>query len=257
MSILDKLKSWYTLEEAATRLTRTLGHSITEHDVIQLASDGHIIVCWFLSNYHSHYAQPVLVSCDYPRGEETFIQTEPDYDEEGNVYGVALSGQFRLPVDIYPPWGWWLLSFIGKGGESGTLWDPIVIDVDDGRHWAFYERDGGEFFHFPTKDEITIARADLEAFENACMQPKPTAPRAESGKENESERTRLLKQVGALALLLAEKSNKYKNGTKPNGHQIAEATLEILEAIPDVSKRGVGKSNLRASIAEGLELLMK
>lgn len=257
MSILDKLKSWYTLEEAAARLSRTLGHPITEHDVVQLASDGHIVVCWFLSNHHDHYAQPVLVSCDYPRGEETFIRTEPDYDDDGKVFGRAISGQFKLPVDIYPPWAWWLLTFIGKGGESGTGWDPIVIDTDDGRPWAFYEQGGGDFFHFPLKEEITIARTDIENFELVCRSPQQNPPNSENSKAFEFERTRLLKHVGVMALTLAEKSGKYKNGTKPNASQIATAALQILEAIPDADKRGVGMSNLRASISEGLELLNK
>lgn len=257
MSILDRLKSWYTLEEAAARLSRTLAQSITEHDVIQLASDGHIPVCWFLSNHHDHYAQPVLVSCDYPRGDSTFIRAEPNYDDDGATFGRALSGQFKLPVDIYPPWGWWLLTFIGKGGESGTFWDPIVIDTDDGNFWAFYDKSGSDFFHFPTKEEITIARADIEDFELACRSPQQVSPTIENSKSFESERARLLKHVGMMALTLAEKSGKYKNGTKPNASQIATAVLEILEAIPDADKRGVGMSNLRASISEGLELLNK
>ena len=65
----------------------------------------------------------------------------------------------------------------------------------------------------------------------------------------------LKKQVAALALLLAEKSGKYKKGDKPNAYQIAEAVGELLDAMPDANTRGVGKSSIRDSIKAGLSLL--
>ena len=65
----------------------------------------------------------------------------------------------------------------------------------------------------------------------------------------------LQKQIAVLALLLAEKSGKYKRGDRPNGNQIAEAVEELLEALPDARARGVGKSAIRASIKAGLDLL--
>ncbi|QOK90886.1 hypothetical protein HF908_04955 [Ralstonia pseudosolanacearum] len=65
----------------------------------------------------------------------------------------------------------------------------------------------------------------------------------------------LKKQVALLALLLAEKGGKYKNGDKPNASQIAEAVDELLQALPDAKTRGVGKSSIRESIKAGLDLL--
>jgi len=81
-----------------------------------------------------------------------------------------------------------------------------------------------------------------------------------TGKEtpfSDTERERLLKQIAALSLLLAEKSNRYKLGDKPNKNQIAEAIQEIVDAIPDVNGRGTKKSNIRESIRVGLQLLDK
>ncbi|WP_345797153.1 hypothetical protein [Castellaniella sp. MT123] len=66
---------------------------------------------------------------------------------------------------------------------------------------------------------------------------------------------KLLKQIGALALLLSEKSSRYKSGDKPNGSQIAAGVDDIVKAMPDANARGLGDSSIRASISEGLKLL--
>ena len=72
---------------------------------------------------------------------------------------------------------------------------------------------------------------------------------------SKSEREKLLRQIGGLALLLAEKSKLYKRGSKPNASQIAEAVRELAESVPDAKRRGVAGTELRTSIADGLKLL--
>jgi hypothetical protein len=75
---------------------------------------------------------------------------------------------------------------------------------------------------------------------------------------SETEREKLLKQVGVLAILLSKKSNALGTSTgKPNVSQIAEAVLRELDTMPDANRKGLSNSNLRASISEGLELLNK
>ena len=80
-----------------------------------------------------------------------------------------------------------------------------------------------------------------------------------TAKESESEK--LLKQIGAIALVLAEKSNKYKRGNAPNALQIANEVQEILDAglIDNKNlfkgKKGTGSTEIRNSISEGLKLL--
>ncbi|WNC90511.1 hypothetical protein RI103_03865 [Paraburkholderia sp. FT54] len=69
------------------------------------------------------------------------------------------------------------------------------------------------------------------------------------------ERESLHKQVAALALVLAERAAKYKNGDKPNANQIAEAVALMLDAMPEANKHGVSSASLRASIKAGIEML--
>lgn len=72
---------------------------------------------------------------------------------------------------------------------------------------------------------------------------------------NATERNKLLKQIGALSLALAEQSKKYKRGENPNGSQIATVAGEIVDALPVANLAGVGGSSIRESIRQGLELL--
>lgn len=72
-----------------------------------------------------------------------------------------------------------------------------------------------------------------------------------------NERERYLKLIASLACLLAEKSNLYKQGEKPNANQIADAVQGLFDNLPDANKRGLGKSNIRDSISKGMKLLDK
>jgi predicted trehalose synthase len=73
----------------------------------------------------------------------------------------------------------------------------------------------------------------------------------------ETERDKYLRLIGALALLLAEKSNRYQRGKNPNASQIAEAVGETLDLLPDTKTRGLGSSNIRECIRAGINLLNK
>lgn len=167
MKKLHRFKGWYSMEEASSRLSLSLAEEVTEGDVVQLAAEGHITVCWFLDG--SHYARRVAVFCAYPRGDVSTVYSEPLYDENGESWGQSLSGLLTLPVALCPSWAWWLLTFIGKGGESGDFCGPLVID-EDGTTWELYDEKGkGDFFHFPKRSEVVIRRNDLEAFEHRAL----------------------------------------------------------------------------------------
>ncbi|MGY6154117.1 hypothetical protein [Paraburkholderia graminis] len=105
----------------------------------------------------------------------------------------------------------------------------------------------------PTDCNLVVRTGNLASFIQGVNVP----PDAETGALSNRERDSLQKQIAALALALAERSNRYRNGERPNGNQIAEAVSEILEALPDARTHGVGKSALRASIKAGIDLLIK
>ncbi|KVC80059.1 hypothetical protein WI75_09710 [Burkholderia ubonensis] len=105
----------------------------------------------------------------------------------------------------------------------------------------------------PIDCNLVVRTGNLASFIQSINAP----PAEETSALNSRERDSLRKQIAALALALAERSNRYKNGERPNGNQIAEAVSEILEALPDARIHGVGKSALRASIKAGIDLLIR
>ena len=80
---------------------------------------------------------------------------------------------------------------------------------------------------------------------------------SEENPMTETERTKLLKQIGMLALLLSEKSNIYKIGGRPNKSQIAEGVITLLDALTDANRTWLLSSSIRDSISKGLDLLEK
>jgi hypothetical protein len=79
---------------------------------------------------------------------------------------------------------------------------------------------------------------------------------AETAVLTENVRETLLRQIGILAILLSEKSGKYKRGSKPNASNIAEDVGVLIDFMGDVNKLGLADT-LRKNISEGIKLLNK
>lgn len=70
------------------------------------------------------------------------------------------------------------------------------------------------------------------------------------------ERAILLRMIGALTLVLAQKHGKYRKGDeKPNCAQISNDVVSILELGGFSKNYGLKVSNLRARMSEGIDLL--
>ena len=77
-----------------------------------------------------------------------------------------------------------------------------------------------------------------------------------------SERTKFLKIIGLLAILLSIHNKKFKYSDKPNNNQIYEAVENMLDQYKENIKvefdlLGTGKSSISAAITEGIEKLVK
>lgn len=79
----------------------------------------------------------------------------------------------------------------------------------------------------------------------------------ENNSISETAHNNLLKQIGSLALVLAEKNGRYRKKDSPNVNAIAESVIEIIDALPDANKYGLGSSNLRENISKGINLIIK
>ena len=118
------------------------------------------------------------------------------------------------------------------------------------------------FFNF-CGDEVTLINNFVILHSELMKLKKPVEQNAISDLNNaqeisESERNKLLKQIGVLALMLSKKVNTLKKSSgEPNKLQIAEAVKVLLDGMPDIDQKALVNSSLRESIAEGLRLLNK
>lgn len=155
-------------------------------------------------------------------------QVEQDWRELMPGYIDGLEHQLGEIVGEYKKWlGYW---------QSDQSIHPTAVGLSYFVTWAKTKR------FIPKWQSVATKLERSDATDEA-----PNIP--------EFERERLLKQVAALALVLAEKSDRYKRGDKPNASQIATAVEVVLDEVPGANLKGLGKSNIRESIKEGLKLI--
>lgn len=114
------------------------------------------------------------------------------------------------------------------------------------------------FTALQARNDLLQTRLDKATIEFKVIREQLKTAEQELSEKNhitESDRTKLLKQIAVMALLLAEKSNKFKRSNVPNALQIANEVQEILDAGTFNNRKGTGSTEIRNSISEGLKLL--
>jgi len=213
-------RAYYPLEKAAEIL------SCTEADLIYRGATGELSI-YMLHDQFTIGLRRFNVFGWEPIGDETYFwQDKP----------LKVSKSCIKALESLTP-----------GGVADIM---IEYTPDDGE-----ALDPNERFRFSLRNTLTgavptiqdcilvISHDDLKRLQ----QPEPSL--------TESDRDKLLKQIGGMALVLAEKSGKYKLGEKPNASQIAEAIQAIFDAGDFQGRKGTGSTELRSSISAGLKLL--
>lgn len=143
--------------------------------------------------------------------------------------------------------------------------DLLEFEIKAGRlevlHWEY---PGTR--HVRRKDLQRLA--EQQDYRPATLFPdQPPAP-ATVGPDDKSlsaiERANLQKQIAVLAMLLSEKTPKFKLGDKPNYKQLAQAVQGLLDEIAKVlaaidqhelNRYGVSATELRENMSVGVKLL--
>jgi len=269
MQKLGSFKRWFSVSQAAALLETAFNEQITDSDVLEQIGAGEIPIWWDATG---RYAVPIARGChcfgllspssvggrsvDAKRREQWFWQSDQVQLLEG-MYEIAIgarrerqevfdgdrAGQivFSDGVLLRDADGESLLQVLrrmpGRAAGSSVVKD-FIVDIE-----------------FPNPDVFRVASADLRRLLNGeSASPRVNQMAEETGKR---ERETLLKQVGAMATLLAEKAALYRRGEKPNASQIADAVVDLVAEIPDVNCNGLGRSSIRASVTEGVDLLRK
>ncbi|MGF6974923.1 hypothetical protein QFZ94_003373 [Paraburkholderia sp. JPY465] len=271
MRELGSFKRWFSIQQAAALLQGAFGEHVTESDVLEHVKAGHIPVWWDATE---RYAVPVARGCHCfgMRGDQPTIGTRreiaPEQREQwyrqSDMVGL-LDGIYRIAFDARRD-----REEIFDGEQAGKIIfkDGILLRDADGESLLqvlrrMPGRSGGsnqarDFIvdlDFPTAESFRIASGDLRALLNGdAADVGSDQPAVSSGQK---ERETLLKQIGALATLVASHANMYRNGDKPNGNQIAIAVGDLVTQMPDSNTHGLSQSNVRANIKEGVSLLRR
>jgi hypothetical protein len=154
MKTLYERKPWYSIEEAAKRLTRTFGEEVTGLDVIQFIIDGQLLPSWFL------HAEMVLRYSDanwHQEGDEPggLRWKREDLKLVTGIYGVVFAhGDYStLKINLRN-------HLMGKPPRD-QITAPATFLIDDDGTPFYLMRPWGqvlETWGLPdkTKDEISI-----------------------------------------------------------------------------------------------------
>lgn len=203
MRKLHKLKNWYSLPDAANRLTLTLGEEISVADILQLTLEGHLPLSW---NMRYVSAVPVAPYCRIHNWDITnnlnvlfgmpvknpharIVASEGFYILSDTI--EQLEGYYTLDFETCAALKDWVYSLITHtGGELISL-DGYFVKDQEGSYWKIMERFPSKypasekkpdnknpisqsFYHidnyypsgtFPDSAELGFIKADIEAFE--------------------------------------------------------------------------------------------
>ncbi|NVO57205.1 hypothetical protein HW561_15535 [Rhodobacteraceae bacterium B1Z28] len=272
MKKIYKLKQWYSIEDAASRLSLTLGEDVNSAEILELALDGHICLHWFMR----------YVSAQEVEFQIRSIWVSPDEDKE--LFGLAvegkdaveikfsnffplesrtsvsvLDGPHRLRLDLCGALEDYLRARLTNTGGELTSLDGFFVEDDNGRVFQVLEAFGGSYlknmypeervkFHdvrgyFPSVDwpaftELGFTKQEIESFESTLQnnEEKVVASR---------ERHTLYKMLIAMAV----------DGYGFDSSALKSPFPKDLEGILDRLGLPVSDDTIRQKLKEASELL--
>lgn len=111
-------------------------------------------------------------------------------------------------------------------------------------------------------DDLVIKAVEVKRFETEVTQFMLA-----ENPLSENEHNKLLKIIGALAMMLANSQSKYKSGENPNKSQIYKDFIQMMDDIEHnknnkinhdfFEKAGLGSTTVKTTISKGISLLIK
>lgn len=222
MKKVHKIKEWFPLYEATDRLSSTLAEPVEVSDLIELAIEGHIKLCWFMRRQPAvevEFGIEKIEALSKPHAEftvEGYFPVNPDSQIahlEGPFFIVlenhgALADYFRFSFNEF-----------GNSEKEFHSIDGYYVKDKTGRRWNLQERFGEEHIkqinsetcypdrntenqyhsrnYFPSgekprRTELGFTREELETFEST-LNAKPNHD------ISSRERTTLLKLIIGMA----------------------------------------------------------
>lgn len=270
MKKIYKLKQWYSLADAARRLSLTLGEEVTSDEILELALEGNIALFWYVRHVA---AQEVvlevrtlesLLSLNPGVENDNLVSNEPieiyDYfPVENQPYVSILEGPHRLLINEIGALEDYLRAHLTNTGGDLISLDGFLVQDKSEKIWTilrpFESSDMEKIGHterlhlhdkrrfypsneWPNISEIGFTKTELEKFENDLQ----------NNKNNEigtRERQTLYK------LLIAMATDAY--GYRPD--ELRSPFPKELEGILDRMGLSVSDDTIRAKLKDAAELL--
>ena len=144
MSLLYNLKDWFSLPDAAKRISIGIDEQISQDDLIQLILEGHLPLSWFIRHIPARRVAPftllfgkgftpaIFPSKEEPDGRVKAIECR-HYSIDGEDVIPRLEGPYRLELELCGALKDWVHSFLtGTGGELITI-DGFLYPTKKGR----------------------------------------------------------------------------------------------------------------------------
>jgi len=150
MKKIYKLKQWYSIDDAADRLSLTLGEEVSSPAVLELALEGHIRLHWFMRHVSAQEGVyetrselmlldkenklilPLGILPSEMEGETVNVQFEDFFPLDGRKSISILDGPHRLRLELCGALEDYLRAHLtNTGGELINL-DGFFVESDDG-----------------------------------------------------------------------------------------------------------------------------
>lgn len=220
MKKLYTLKSWFSLADAAERLSAGLGEGVSVNDVLQLVVEELLPLSWYIRHVPARRVAPYTAlrgrgyspeffqmqnfffpDKEFPQDRLIISEEWECLDGEESI--VYLDGPHRLELKYCGALMDWIHAHLtNTGGELISL-DGFFVSDNEGIIWQIMEHqpsskyttpDGEEkklesFYHpsgaFPDEAELIIQRQDIESFEKSLsessdIEPTPLSQRTET-----------------------------------------------------------------------------
>jgi hypothetical protein len=185
MNLLYNLKDWFSLPDAAKRISLGIDEQVSQDDLIQLILEGHLPLSWYIRHHRAKRVAPFtslfgegfppyldeIYSCKAVgnRGLRSVEWQHYPIDDYDVIH--HLDGPYRLELELCEALKDWVHSMLtnthGKlitimgfyvSDQENTIWQIMEYSPRESRCYASVK--------FPSLSELIIQREDIEAFES-------------------------------------------------------------------------------------------
>lgn len=252
-SRLKQRKTWFTLEQAAQRLSDEFSEQVTAENLLELALEGDLPIS--IQVYGAQKVMPIH------RGVGADMVTVPSFSPVvGYEPGVTESGgkatayvgtgiyQVGLNAASTKSHLHRLIGSEALGTVGAPAWYFIMENADGGEPYFYVPLEPVEkikLLPLPAPETLLIKRRDVEALIAELVSEQGDIA---SGAEQLAEDLRALEALGLLAETVAKQAPKYQCNGKPNKAQIA---LAMSQQAGDVY--GMSQSKLAHLLSDALD----